>query len=175
MKTIPELRETVRAREQRRLTLGRDIGTKRVEVKHVEQLRHEVATHGFNLVVDEPEERGGTHSGPDPLAYFVTGAASCFLNQFARTIIIRDLKIDSLEMTARAHYDMAKNREFLDFIYDVRLIGSETRENVSELMHEAERRCFVHQTLKKALPLTTNVYLNGERVVSHTLGPNQRA
>ncbi|MHB8566334.1 MAG: OsmC-related (seleno)protein [Nitrososphaerales archaeon] len=173
MKTIPELREVVTKREERRLTLGRDIGTKRVDIKNVEQLRHEVSAHGFSLIVDEPAERGGTHLGLDPLGYFVTGAASCFLNQFARSIMIRDLKVDDLEMTARAHYDMAKTRDFTDFIYDVHLSGKESKENVLELLYEAERRCFVHQTLKKAIPLTTNVFLNGVQVVSHTLGPGQ--
>ena len=160
-------------REVRRQSLGRDVGTKRVDIKQVEQLRHEASAHGFNLTIDEPEERGGTHKGLDPLGYFITGAASCFLNQFARTVIIRDLNVDTLEMTARAHYDMAKTRDFSDFIYDVRLTGKESKENVTELLYEAESRCFVHNTLKKAIPLTSNVYLNGELITSHTIGPSQ--
>ena len=32
---------------------------------------------GFEFVVDEPVQRGGTDTAPNPLAYFVAGAASC--------------------------------------------------------------------------------------------------
>ena len=172
MRTIPKLKDVVVEREKTRVaSIGRDIGTKRADIKNIEHLRHEAKAHGFTLVVDEPPERGGTHKGLDPLGYFVVGAASCFLNQFARVIMIRDLKIDDLEITARAHYDMAKTRDFIDFIYDVRLKGSETDENVKGLLLEAEKRCFTHKTLGKAIPMTSNVSLNGALVTSHTIGP----
>lgn len=86
---------------------------------------------------------------------------------------MRDLKIGTLEMTARGHVDLAKvGGHMTDVIYDVRLTGSENKEKLVEVLHEAEGMCFVHQTLKRAIPITANISLNGTDVTSHTVGPN---
>ncbi len=170
MKTIPELSEAVLRLEDQRSKLGRQIGTVRIDLRNEEQMRHEAKAHDFILMVDEPPERGGTNMGLHPLGYFVLGCASCFLTQLARTTIIRNYKIDTLEMTALAHYDRGELRRFTDIVYNVRLTGSETKEKAIRLLHEAEERCFVHQTLKFALPLTSNLSLNGEDIASHTVG-----
>ncbi len=172
MKTIPELKEVVLQREQRRLAMGKDIGTIRADVRNIEQLHFEAKCFGFSIDTDEPPERGGTHTALDPLGYFIIGAASCFLTQVAREIMIRNLNIDTMEITARAHYDVARTREFSDMIYDLRLTGNETPEKTIELLHAAENRCFPHRTLSKAIPLTTNLSLNGTTITSHTMGPS---
>lgn len=171
MKTIPGLRDTVVQMDKIRTQLGREVGTVRVDVKNMEQLRHEGRVEGFTLVVDEPRERGGTGTAPSPLNYFLFGAASCFLNQLVRAAIISDLKIETMEITARAHFDRAKTRKFIDLTYDVMLTGSESKENSADLLHKAEEMCYVHQTLKDVIPLTSNLFLNGAQVASNTLRP----
>jgi putative redox protein len=171
MKTVPQLKDTVIKLEEQRPTIGNNIGTVRVDVKNVEQVRNEAILRGFSVTVDEPVERGGTNSGPGSLNYFVLGAASCFLTQMVKVSMIKNLKIDSMEITARAHTDTVKTRKFLDVIYDVRMTGDEAKEKLVDLLHEAEDRCFVHQTLKSSIPLTSNLSLNGTQIASHTLGP----
>jgi len=171
VKTIPELIPAVIELEKQRGKPGGDIGTVRVDLTSVEQMRLEAETEGFKLSVDEPRQRGGTNVGLHPLGYFVLGAASCFLTQFARVTILKNQKIDSMEMTARAHYDRSKLRRFTDIIYEVRLLGSESEERAIELLHEAEDRCFTHQSLRRAVPLTTILSLNGKRIAISTLGP----
>jgi uncharacterized OsmC-like protein len=166
VKLIPDLTVRVLELEQRRTKLGGDIGTVRVDLRNVEQLRFQAHSEGFEVVVDEPTQRGGTNKGLHPLGYFILGAASCFLTQFARVAIIRKLKIDTMEMTARAHYDRTKLRRFTDIIYDVRLTGDESRKKVLDLLHEAENRCFAHQSLRQSVPLTTNLSLNGTLITS---------
>lgn len=171
MKTIPELTDAVLDLEKKRAKIGGDIGTVRVDLKHIEQMRHEAVSEGFTLTVDEPVLRGGTNQALHPLGYFILGAASCFLTQFARLTIIKKMKIDTLEMTARAHYDRSTLRRFTEIIYEVRLVGPESKERAIELLHEAESRCFVHQSLRQTVPLTTNLSLNGTHIISSTVGP----
>lgn len=173
MKTIPELNAAVLGLEKQRTKVGGDIGTVRIDLTNIEQMRYEAKSEGFTLTVDEPVRRGGTNKGLHPLGYFILGAASCFLTQFARVTIIKNMKIDTMEMTATAHYDRSKLRRFTDIIYDVRLTGSESKENTIELLHEAQNRCFAHQSLKQTVPLTTNLSLNGIRIASSTVGPGQ--
>jgi uncharacterized OsmC-like protein len=172
MKLIPELNEQLRKLEDwKSAGIGKQIGTIRVDARQMEQLRHEINCEGFTLTVNEPSKRGGTNLGLYPLGHFVTGAVACFLTNMAKAAILMNLKLDTMEITARGHYDRGPARTFTDFIYDVRLTGEETIENVTKLMYEAEERCFVHQTLKKALSLTSNMFLNGAQVATHTLGP----
>lgn len=176
MKVIPELLETIVKTqfidEADIVKLGNGVGTVRVDVRNVEQLKHEAKCRDFNLTVDEPPERGGTNTGLNPLGYFLLGGASCFLNQLVKVAMVNKLNLDSLEITARGHIKRTGGREFTDIIYDVRLVGSESDENLKDLLYEGEKRCYVHQTLKKAIPLTTNLSLNGKLVTSHTLGPD---
>lgn len=171
MNTIPELKEVVVKWEDRRLAPPFDRGTVRTDLKYVEQMRFEAKCFGFTFPIDEPPERGGTNVAPDPLAFFVTGAASCFLNQIARVVMIKNHSIDDIEMIARAHWDRANAREFTDMIYDIRLTGSESKERAIELLHDAEKRCFTHRTLSRAIPMTSNVYLNGTLITTNTIGP----
>ncbi|MHB8567755.1 MAG: OsmC-related (seleno)protein [Nitrososphaerales archaeon] len=171
MKVIPEQRDLLIKLGQERSKIGQDVGTIRVDLKQIEQLHHEAKNSVYTIQVDEPKERGGTGLAPAPLGYFLLGAVSCFSMQMARTAIERNYKIDDIEITARAHYDRGKLRKFLDLIYDVNLVGSESKENVIDLLYESEKLCFVHQTLKDCIPLTSNVILNGTQLVSHSLGP----
>lgn len=170
MKPIPELRKILVERyNPTTLPAEMQIGTWRVDIKNVEHVRHEARVRDWTFTVDEPPERGGTNMGLNPLGYFVLGAVSCFMSQLSKAAIVKDLKIDTMEITARAHTDMVR-RVFTDAIYDIRLTGEESVENATMLMHEAEERCFVHQTLKKAMKITDNLYMNGTLAATNTLG-----
>lgn len=172
MRVIPELKDAILGFDQARVKGTHERGTIRTDLRNIEQLHHEARLREFTVTIDEPQANGGTNSGPNPLGYFLIGAASCFFNQIAKITIIRGLKIDTLEMTAIMHLDLAKpGGHVTDMAYDLRLTGSETKEKLVGMLQEAEDGCFVHQTLKKAMPITSNIRLNGIGLVTHTIGP----
>jgi hypothetical protein len=78
MRVVPELVNIVK----QKATGGPDprgkIGTTRVDFKHIEQKTFEAAykteDKKFDILIDEPEVRGGMSRGATPLGYFVTGA-----------------------------------------------------------------------------------------------------
>lgn len=158
--------------------------TFRADIRNIEHLKHEAISSNnseskFTFTIDEPPDRGGTNTGLHPLGHFVIGAAACFFNQLVKVAMVWKLNFDSMEITAIAHvrrkpqeHQESNVREFTDFTYDVRLTGSEEIQTLEKLVVEGENRCYVHQTLKKAIPLTTNLFLNGTQVLSHTVGPN---
>ena len=172
MKVISELKEIIVNYEAKQKTIGNNIGTGRVDISNVEHLRHEAKTEGFTFTIDEPEERGGTNQGLHPLGHVILGAAACLLNQCVRETISNNYKIDTLKIIARAHCDRGELREFTDMIFDIKLTGTESNENVVALMHAAESRCFIHQTFKKAIPVTTRMHLNDVRIAESTVGPD---
>jgi uncharacterized OsmC-like protein len=138
-------------------------GAERVEVAHVEQLRFRARKGAYEFIVDEPLERGGTGEGPNPLAYFVAGAAACLATQFLRLIIAKSMKVDTFSMTAVGRFDRRLGGSFREVVYDVRMTGTEEGEVVRKLSQRAQLQCYAHNTLKKAgLDLVTNVIWNGK-------------
>jgi putative redox protein len=140
-------------------------GSERVDLRRVDHLKVEVRKRQFAFCVDEPVERGGTDKGPNPLAYFIAGAASCLINQFLTDAIYRGVTLEDLEMAARGHFDRRMGGAFKEITYDLRLTSPSSKEDILSLAREAEEMCYAHQTLKKAgVKMTTNVILNGVRI-----------
>ena len=137
-------------------------GAERVDLRRVEHLKLEARKRGFTFTVDEPPERGGTDQGPNPLAYFIAGAASCLINQFLTDAIYRGIDLKEVEMTARGHFNRKLGGAFTDIIYDLKLVSPSSKETILSLATEAEEMCYAHQTLKKAgVKMVTNISLNG--------------
>lgn len=138
-------------------------GAERVELKRLDHLKFEARKRDFVFTVDEPVERGGTGQGPNPLAYFMAGAASCLMNQYAVAAIANGIVLEELEMTARGHFDRRIGGAFDEMIYDLRISSKAPKSAIIELSKEAEEMCYAHNTLRKAgLMMRTNLYFNGE-------------
>ena len=140
-------------------------GSERIDLRRVSHLKFEARKGPFKFLVDEPTERGGTNKAPNPLAYFVAGAASCLLNQYATLAIARDVRLDDIQLTARGHFDRRLDGAFEEVIYDIKLESSASPGSLVALAREAERMCYAHNTLKNAgVKMTTNLYLNGKQI-----------
>jgi putative redox protein len=140
-------------------------GAERVDLKHLDHLTMEARKRHFTFLVDEPAERGGTDKGPNPLAYFLAGAASCLMNQYATDAIYRDIKLDKFEITARGHFDRRLGGAFSDMVYDLRITSDASKDQILSLAKEAEEMCYAHNTLKKAgVKMVSNIFLNGQRI-----------
>lgn len=156
---------------------GRPVGTVRVDVRHVEQLHLEAVCwegtdYKFKVTVDEPPSRGGDAAGPAPLSYFILGAATCLLTQYAKIAILNGLQLDSISMTARGHFDRQVEGAFTDITYDLCLTGREDPDRIRALAKDAEEHCFASNTLKKVVKLFTNVEYNGRRLLTLTSSPS---
>lgn len=141
-------------------------GTHRVDIEQLEHLTCEIKTRGgpkqYTLISDEPRERGGLEKGAAPLQYFLAGAGSCLLTQYARLAIAHDIAIDALALSVIGHIDRSLDGAFTDIIFEVRTSSKEPKERIVGLALEAEKHCFVSNTLKKAIPTSTKVYNNAE-------------
>jgi uncharacterized OsmC-like protein len=140
-------------------------GSERIDIRRVRHLKFEARKWNFKFVIDEPADRGGTDDGPNPLAYFIAGAASCLANQYAVLAIARDIRLDDIQLTARGHFDRRIGGAFEDVVYDLKLESPASAESILALSKEAERMCYAHNTLKKAgVKMVTNLYLNGKHL-----------
>ena len=97
--------------------------------------------------------------------FFIAGAASCLLNQYAVLAIARDVRIDDLTITARGHFDRVLGGSFKEMIYDLRISSEASKETILNLSREAEKMCYAHNTLRKAgVRMVTNLFLNEKEI-----------
>jgi uncharacterized OsmC-like protein len=165
LKIYPELSVTVKTEdnERRNLTEAK-IGTQRIDVELVEQLHFKASFGRFSFTIDEPPERGGTDAGLPPLAYFVAGAASCLLTQYAKLAIVKDIPLTSMKAVARGHFDRRVGGAFRDIIYEIVIESSASADAIREIAREAELKCYAHNTLKNSVQMKTNLTLNGKHL-----------
>jgi uncharacterized OsmC-like protein len=141
-------------------------GSERVDIRRVNHLTLKARKRNFTFLVDEPPDRGGLDRGPNPLAYFLAGAAACLANQYLTDAVYRGVELEGFELAARGHFDRRIGGSFKEIIYDIKLTSPSPRDKVSALAKEAEEMCYAHNTLKKAgVKMVTNIILNGEPIV----------
>ena len=162
------LLETIREHVKKRHEASDEeflFGSERVDLRRLDHLKVEARKRHFTFYVDEPAERGGTDQGPNPLAYFIAGAASCLINQFLTDAIYRNVNLEDVQLAARGHFDRRMGGAFEEIIYDLKLTSSSSEDDILSLAKEAEEMCYAHQTLKKAgVKMRTNIFLNGKPI-----------
>ncbi|MDG7040425.1 MAG: OsmC family protein [Nitrososphaerota archaeon] len=151
-------------------------GTIKVKLEHLEHLHFRGTAsegRGLSLDIDESPERGGQGNGVTPLETFLMGAGSCSLTQWAALIISEGLKVDTLNATVTGQIDRRVEGLFRSLTFDIMLTGSESVERIrgasgdaEGLCRTAEGLCYVHNTLRRAVPIHTNVYMNGNLIYS---------
>ena len=127
-----------------------------------------VRKRDFEFVVDEPTERGGTDTAPNPLAYFLAGAASCLANHYVSLALSEDISLRGLSVIAVGRFDRVLiGGAFRDISYDVRIETDEPAVRIQELAERADVMCVASNTLANAgVILTTRIFVNGVTVAT---------
>lgn len=102
--------------------------------------------------------------GLPPLAFFVAGAASCLLTQYAKLAIAKDVPLKSMKAVARGHFDRRIGGAFRDMVYEIAIESHADEEAIIAIAREAELMCFAHNTLKNVVRMETRLTLNGKRL-----------
>jgi len=165
LRVYPELAVVVKKEASERRELSEPmIGTHRIDIELLEQVRFKASFGRFSFTIDEPPERGGTDAGPPPLAYFVAGAVSCLMTQYAKLAIAKDVQLNSMKAVARGHFDRRVGGAFTDMIYEIAIESAADEDAIKAMAREAELMCYAHNTLKNAVRLRTHLTLNGKRL-----------
>lgn len=127
---------------------------------------------GVSITMDEPVERGGTGTGLGPLNHFLAGAGGCLLAQLAKVAIADSLDVRFTGMNVRGDYRRDVGGGFEHITQEVHTEGSLSKGDLERLTERAEGFCYVHNTLSKAIKMTTVVYLNSEEAVRRVSEPS---
>jgi putative redox protein len=107
----------------------------------------------FEVVVDEPESAGGTDSGPQPTDLLLACVSSCFALALAFTARKRGVELLDLDITAVGRYAGLR----FDRI-SLMVSSASPSDVVRDLVQEAQRVCYVSNTLLEPPELTVEVH-----------------
>ena len=106
----------------------------------------------FEVVVDEPETSGGTDTGPQPTDLLLVSVSSCLALALAWVARKRGVDLLGLDVTAVGRYAGLK----FDKI-SVTISSASPRSVVEDLLPEAQRVCYVSNTLRHQPELAVEV------------------
>jgi uncharacterized OsmC-like protein len=108
--------------------------------------------NGFEIVVDEPESHGGTGTGPQPTDLLLASVASCIALSVAFVARKRAVDVPNLAVKVVGTY---QGLEFERITASI--TSSMPREVLDGLVSEAERVCYVSNTLRHCPELEVSV------------------
>ncbi len=135
----------------------------------------------FELYCDEGLSIGGSDTAPAPLSYLAAGIAFCFLTHLKAYADIEKLRVSSIRLEQRMKFqsrvpDMmmaagtgtgtenqmeGHSKGVENFVF---IETDETPEVVARMVEVAGTACMAAQTVVNAVPVTTTVMSNGERI-----------
>jgi putative redox protein len=106
----------------------------------------------FEVVVDEPETSGGTDTGPQPTDLLLVSVSSCFALALAFVARKRGVELLGLEVTGVGRYEGLRFDQI-----SLSISSASPRSVVADLVPEAERVCYVSNTLRHQPELVVEV------------------
>ncbi len=109
-----------------------------------------VEAGAFTIEVDEPIEVGGGNLGPQPTDLFLASVASCFTLAIGYAARKRSIQLTDLSVRATGQYDGLR----FGAVHVEARVGA-PEEELEQLIEVAERVCYVTNTLRAGVRLTT--------------------
>ena len=103
----------------------------------------------FEIVTDEPETSGGTDTGPQPTDLLLASISSCFVLALAFVAKRLGVVLVGIEVRAVGSYDGPRFARI-----SMSVTSDSPREVLEGLMPEAERLCYVSNTLNRQAELS---------------------
>jgi putative redox protein len=120
-----------------------------VETRWAGGMRAVTTAGEFEIVVDEPVTSGGTDTGPQPTDLLLASVTSCFALAMVYVAKRGGTALSGLQVTGVGTYDGPRFARI-----SVTVIADNPRSVLEGLMPEAQRLCYVTNTLRTQPELT---------------------
>ena len=118
---------------------------RRAVVRRRDGYRHEVEMRQHRLIVDEPEEKGGTDRGPMPAELLAASLASCTAITMEMYAARKEWGLGTVEVVV----DFTEAKTDFPHEFDVQItLGAELSEENRDRLLTIAGKCPVHKALK---------------------------
>jgi len=125
------------------------------------------------LLVDEPPAFGGDDLSASPVELVLAALGSCQIIMFSALASTRGVELEELEVTLKAHLNVRgllgiKEEQkvvhpgFSNISYETKIVSSESKETLRELVEDVERQCPVMDMLTRSVSVEGSIQVNDE-------------
>ncbi|WP_444885213.1 OsmC-related (seleno)protein [Microbulbifer sp. PSTR4-B] len=128
----------------------------------------------WELICDEGTAVGGRGSAPSPIMYFSAGLALCMMSHVEMLAQLSNIQLKQVRLEQKTEFSTTLNFGGIqpEKVFgqgdrvEIHLIieSDETEEKLVEFAHCCRQACMSLQTVAKATPVTTSLYLNDKPI-----------
>lgn len=112
-------------------------------------------------IVDQPEELGGTNTGPTPLDYIFIALGGCLVTIGKMVALQRRIELRGIEVeiSGEVNLDVLRGKEkneragYKSIEVNIKVDADLTEEEKQDFIHEVDRRCPVSDNLIQTTPM----------------------
>jgi putative redox protein len=144
------------------------IATFAVNTALVNEYETRVQIRDFALTVDEPEQIGGTNTGPTPVELVLAALGTCQEIVYATYARVLGIPLNGVEVSAEGRIDLRgffgvadEQAGFKDVSYTVAIDSPAAPEEIARLVAAVNAHCPVLDILQQPVPVSGTYRLNG--------------
>lgn len=134
-----------------------------IETQWMGKMQFNTLVNGHTIIMDGPEKVGGEDNGPIPKPFVLVALSGCTGMDIVSLLRKANQTVDDFSMKVRGELSKQVPIEYLSMHISYYFKGPETvRQGAVDAVYASqEKYCGVSHMLKKALPVTWEIYFNG--------------
>ncbi|MBC7508753.1 MAG: OsmC family protein [Ferruginibacter sp.] len=143
--------------------------THEIEAQWMGKMQFNALVNGHTIVMDATEKAGGENNGPIPKPFILTALAGCTGMDIAAILRKADKVADDFSMKVTGELSKGAPMEYISIHvqYDFKGLEENKQTALDAVTDSQEKYCGVSSMLKKALPVTWEVYYNGINIFNN--------
>ncbi|MFC5284122.1 OsmC family protein [Pedobacter alpinus] len=140
-----------------------------IETQWMGKMQFNALINGHTVVMDAPEKVGGEEQGPTPKPFILSALSGCTGMDIVAILRKAQKEVDDFSIKATGEISKKAPIEYIaiHLQYDFKG-GEENKEAALNAVNDSqEKYCGVSSMLKKALPVTWEVFYNNEQIFNN--------
>jgi putative redox protein len=140
-----------------------------IETQWMGKMQFNALVNGHTIIMDGPPKAGGEDNGPIPKPFVLVALSGCTGMDIAGLLRKANITIQDLNIKVTGELSKQHPIEYTAIHLQYEFKADETVQNaiVKAVTDSQEKYCGVSHMLKKALPVTWEIMLNGHRIFSN--------
>lgn len=128
------------------------------------EMQFETEINGHAITVDATEKHGGKNQGPTPKSLLLSALACCTGMDVVSILKTNQVKLNDMKIKVTGELEGKRTTQYgaAHIIYLIRAADKDKDAILKAIFFSQEKLCGVAKMLRKAMPISWEVVLNGE-------------
>jgi putative redox protein len=142
-----------------------------IETQWMGKMQFNALINGHSIVMDAPEKAGGEDNGPIPKPFVLAALSGCTGMDIVALLRKSGHLIDDLDMKVTGELSKQAPIQYVSIHVEYIFKANPSLEEavLNAVTDSQEKYCGVSSMLKKAIPVTWEIILNGETIFNNQL------